>query len=66
MIFRKGKTQKDRSRGVLARSSANKQARADWNNEKTGTRNNSSSGGGAFPYHTCNGKRNRQEIKKEK
>lgn len=60
IIFRKGKTQRDRSRGVLARNIDNKLARANWNNLTTMVRSNDWRGAGAFPYNTCNGKRNRR------
>lgn len=53
------KTQKDRSSGSHARCIRNKLTRAAWNNEKTMLRHNGATGVGAFPYHTCNGKRNR-------
>jgi len=43
-----GKTQKDRATGAQNRAYANRQARADWQNN-----------GGTFPYANCNGKRNR-------
>jgi hypothetical protein len=43
-----GKTQKDRAKGAQSRTYANRQARADWQNN-----------GGDFPYAHCNGKRNR-------
>ena len=59
LVFRSGKTRRDRSSGVLKRSEENKLARAAWNNETTQIRNNSARGRGAFPYYTCNGKRNR-------
>lgn len=58
--FRKGKTKRDRENHAHSTNSANKSARGDWNNEQTGVRhNNGGSGRGAFPYGTCNGKKNR-------
>ncbi len=47
-LIRHGKTRKDRSSGAFQRNDANKQARAAWGQS-----------GGPFPWHTCNGKRNR-------
>ena len=47
-LVRKGKTHKDRSSGAQARNEENKFTRAEWGRT-----------GGPFPYHTCNGKRNR-------
>jgi len=52
--FRKGKTYRDRERGAAARNESNKAARRAWNNTTTGTRSHAN-----FPWHTCNGKRNR-------
>lgn len=43
-----GKTQKDRANSAQNRAYANRQARADWQNN-----------GGDFPYAHCNGKRNK-------
>jgi hypothetical protein len=45
---REGKTRRDRESGATQRAYANRQARADWQNN-----------GGDFPYAHCNGKRNR-------
>lgn len=50
------KTQRDRSSGAHSRCIANKQARADWQNDKNRSMSN-------FPWYTCNGKRNRRPSK---
>lgn len=52
--FRIGKTKRDREAGAQARNRANKMERADWSNDSKRTNQK-----GSFPYHTCNGKRNR-------
>lgn len=58
--YRKGKTKRDRENHAHSTNAANKDARATWNNEQTGVRSNAGgSARGAFPYGTCNGKRNR-------
>ena len=49
-ILRAGKTKRDHKSGAWARCIANKQTRADWQNDPKR---------GAFPSKTCNGKRNR-------
>lgn len=60
-IYRPGKTKRDHKSGAHARGIQNKILRGDWNNEKTMVRHNGASPMiGAFPYRTCNGKRNRQ------
>ena len=53
-IYRPGKTQRDHSSGAHARCIANKATRAAWQE---------SSNKEKFPYHTCNGKRNRQNAR---
>jgi hypothetical protein len=45
---RVGKTKKDRENNAQRTAEANRQARADWQNN-----------GGDFPYAHCNGQRNR-------
>lgn len=65
-IFRVGKTRRDRSRGAAKNNKNNKQARGDWNNTQTMIRSNSRVGMGAFPYASCNGKRNKQFSRKKK
>lgn len=52
--FRIGKTKRDHKSGAWAQRIDNQIERANWNNEKTMTRSQKN-----FPYHTCNGKRNR-------
>lgn len=42
----KGKTQRDRASGALARRVKNQQARATWQNDRKNEK---------FPYHLCNG-----------
>jgi hypothetical protein len=54
---RKGKTLRDRKRGVFAKNIANKSARADWQNN-----HEHQHGLREFPWATCNGKRNRYLI----
>lgn len=51
-VFRPGKTERDRRSGAHDRSVSNKQERASWQND---TKRDMKS----FPWHTCNGKRNR-------
>lgn len=59
-IYRPGKTKRDHRSGAHARCIQNKLTRMEWNNTKTMIRHNGSTGIGAFPYKTCNGKRNRR------
>ena len=54
-IRKRGKTERDRRSGAMARNRANKLARADWERSKAGTK---------FPAETCNGKKNRRKEKK--
>ena len=59
-IFRTGKTKRDRSSGAHSRCIQNKIERASWQNDAKSTLH-------TFPWHTCNGKRNKvynQSIKK--
>ena len=55
--FRKGKTRRDVANGCQVRNESNKAARREWNNTSTLKRTHSN-----FPWHTCNGKRNRIRI----
>lgn len=52
--IRFGKTKKDHERGVQRRNAENKERRVDWQKDSKRTQAN-------FPYHTCNGKRNRTQ-----
>ncbi len=52
--FRPGKTARDRANRAQERNRSNKMERADWSNDSKRT-----NAKGSFPYHTCNGKRNR-------
>jgi hypothetical protein len=54
-IFRRGKTNRDRNRGCISQNTSNKQVRADWQKETGRSK-------GPFPWHTCNGKRNRRQF----
>lgn len=56
-IYRLGKTQRDARSHAKQRNYENKQARAAWNNEQTMRRSQNT-----FPFHSCNGKRNRSVI----
>lgn len=57
MAHRIGKTKRDRKNHSAQRNAANKAARAAWNNETTLKRSQ-----GSFPFHTCNGKKNRHLV----
>lgn len=57
LIKHPGKTQRDVKSGAAQRNHGNKLARAAWNNEMNTRRSQST-----FPWHTCNGKRNRFEY----
>ena len=62
-IFHSGKTARDKRSGAHARRLLNQLERAGWNNTQTMIRHNGYRGTGAFPYKTCNGKRNRLNKK---
>jgi hypothetical protein len=51
LIYRPGKTKRDKASGSYDRCVANKAARAAW--QQSGNKDK-------FPWNTCNGKRNRQ------
>lgn len=51
-LVRRGKTRRDHGSGSHARHLANKDTRSFYYKESAGKR-------GPFPWHTCNGKRNR-------
>ncbi len=50
--LRLGKTARDHKSGAWNRNARNKQERAEWNQDSKRSQN-------TFPFHTCNGKRNR-------
>ena len=52
---RHGKTQKDRASGATARRISNRQERQSWADSRNPTV-------ATFPYHTCNGKKNRSLV----
>jgi hypothetical protein len=54
-VFRPGKTKRDHKSGAHKRCIDNKLARDDWSRDPRRTNDKNS-----FPYHTCNGKRNKQ------
>ena len=53
--FRPGKTRNDRNRGNQNKNAENKAIRAEWQNDSKSTV-------ATFPWHTCNGKRNRRQY----
>lgn len=53
-VYRPGKTERDHKSGAHQRCFANKQARADWQNDTKATL-------ASFPWKTCNGKRNKRQ-----
>jgi len=54
---RLGKTKKDHKSGAHSRCISNKQERGDWQRN-----HRRDSGLDNFPWHTCNGKRNRTRM----
>lgn len=55
--FRVGKTARDHKRGAWSARLENRDLRNAWLNDSKATQAN-------FPYHTCNGKRNRSLTNK--
>lgn len=51
---RLGKTKRDRERGVLQQNESNKAIRREWERSRSSNKH-----AVPFPYHTCNGKKNR-------
>lgn len=53
-VFRHGKTSRDRNSGRQAKAAENRDLRVGWQHDGKSTIL-------SFPFHTCNGKRNRNE-----
>jgi hypothetical protein len=57
-IKRKGKTRRDHERGVHGNRFQNRQARVSWQMDEPNGRRTIDD----FPWHACNGKRNRRVV----